>query len=65
MVASALASAAVPHVHAAENNTIQLALVGCGDIQVSNECAAGAFRLALHTRLYEAGPSIAASGPSP
>ena len=28
--ASALASAAVPHVHAAENNTIQLALVGCG-----------------------------------
>ena len=29
-VASVLAGAAVPHVHAAENNTIQLALVGCG-----------------------------------
>ena len=29
-VASALAGLAVPHVHAAENNTIQLALVGCG-----------------------------------
>ena len=27
---SALAAASVPHVHAAENNTIQLALVGCG-----------------------------------
>ena len=28
--ASALAGMAVPHVHAAENNTIQVALVGCG-----------------------------------
>jgi predicted dehydrogenase len=28
--ASALATAVVPHVHAAENNTIQVALVGCG-----------------------------------
>jgi predicted dehydrogenase len=28
--ASALASVAVPHVHAAENNTIRLALIGCG-----------------------------------
>jgi predicted dehydrogenase len=28
--ASALLTAAVPHVHAAENNTIQVALVGCG-----------------------------------
>jgi predicted dehydrogenase len=28
--ASALAGVALPHVHAAENNTIQLALVGCG-----------------------------------
>ncbi len=28
--ASALAAGAVPHVHAAENNTIQVALVGCG-----------------------------------
>ncbi len=27
---SALAGMALPHVHAAENNTIQLALVGCG-----------------------------------
>jgi predicted dehydrogenase len=27
---SALAGVALPHVHAAENNTIQLALVGCG-----------------------------------
>jgi predicted dehydrogenase len=29
-VASALAGMAIPQVHAAENNTIQLALVGCG-----------------------------------
>ena len=29
-VASALAGMVVPHVHAAENNTIQVALVGCG-----------------------------------
>ena len=28
--ASAVAAGAVPHVHAAENNTIQVALVGCG-----------------------------------
>src|ERR1035441_10008629 len=28
--ASALAGIALPHVHAAENNTIQVALVGCG-----------------------------------
>ncbi len=28
--ASALADVAIPHVHAAENNTIQLALIGCG-----------------------------------
>jgi len=28
--ASALAGAAVGHVHAAENNTIQVALIGCG-----------------------------------
>src|SRR5437660_2521619 len=27
---SALAGAAIPHVHAAENNTIQVALIGCG-----------------------------------
>src|SRR5438128_6177222 len=27
---SALAGVAIPHVHAAENNTIQVALVGCG-----------------------------------
>lgn len=27
---SALAGAAIPHVHAAENNTIQIALIGCG-----------------------------------
>src|SRR5260370_35114307 len=27
---SALAGVALPHVHAAENNTIQVALVGCG-----------------------------------
>ncbi|MFH1265246.1 MAG: Gfo/Idh/MocA family oxidoreductase, partial [Planctomycetota bacterium] len=30
LAASALASSAVPHCHAAENNTIKLALVGCG-----------------------------------
>ena len=29
-VASALAGVALPHVHAAENNMIQVALVGCG-----------------------------------
>ena len=28
--ASALANVMIPHVHAAENNTIQLALIGCG-----------------------------------
>ena len=28
--ASALAGVAIPHVHAAESNTIQVALVGCG-----------------------------------
>jgi predicted dehydrogenase len=28
--ASALAGVALPHVHAAENNTLQLALIGCG-----------------------------------
>jgi len=28
--ASALASATIPHVHAAENNTIHVALIGCG-----------------------------------
>jgi hypothetical protein len=28
--ASALAGMALPHVHAAENNTIQVALIGCG-----------------------------------
>ncbi len=28
--ASALAGMAIPHVHAAENNTIQVALIGCG-----------------------------------
>ena len=28
--ASALAGLAIPHVHAGENNTIQVALVGCG-----------------------------------
>jgi predicted dehydrogenase len=28
--ASALAGVAIPHVHAAENNTIQVALIGCG-----------------------------------
>ncbi len=27
---SALAGVAIPHVHAAENNTIQIALIGCG-----------------------------------
>ena len=30
VAASALAGVALPHVHAAENNTIQLALIGCG-----------------------------------
>jgi len=30
VAASALAGAVMPHVHAAENNTIQVALVGCG-----------------------------------
>ena len=28
--ASAMAGAAIPHVHAAESNTIQVALIGCG-----------------------------------
>lgn len=42
--ASALAGVALPHVHAAENNTIQLALVGCGNRgagAVANALSAG------------------------
>lgn len=42
--ASALAGAAVPHVHAGEDNTIQLALIGCGGRgsgAVANAMAAG------------------------
>ena len=30
VAATALAGVAIPHVHAAENSTIQVALVGCG-----------------------------------
>ncbi len=40
---SLIAAAAIPHVHAAENNTIQLALVGCGGR------GTGAAADALHT----------------
>jgi predicted dehydrogenase len=42
--ASALAGVALPHVHAAENNTIQLALIGCGNRgsgAVANAMSAG------------------------
>ncbi len=42
--ASALTGVAIPHVHAAENNTIQLALIGCGGRgsgAVANAMAAG------------------------
>jgi len=42
--ATALAGVAIPHVHAAEDNTIQLALVGCGGRgsgAVANAMAAG------------------------
>ena len=30
VAASTLVAGSIPHVHAAENNTIQVALVGCG-----------------------------------
>ena len=49
--ASALAGIALPHVHAAENNTIQVALVGCGGrgseaAENALSAAAGPMRLA-------------------
>src|SRR5512134_3737387 len=42
--ASALAGVAIPHVHAAEDNTIRLALIGCGgrgNGAVANAMSAG------------------------
>src|SRR4051812_2056010 len=40
VAASALAGMAVPHVHAAENNTINVALIGCGGrgTGAANDC---------------------------
>ena len=48
--ASALAGVALPHVHAAEDNTIRLALIGCGgrgNGAVANAMSAGGLVLGL------------------
>jgi len=63
--ASALAGVALPHVHAAENNTIQLALIGCGGRgtgAVANAMSAGGLVLEDKSgRQVESGPG--AGGP--
>ena len=61
--ASALATAAVPHVHAAENNTIQVALLGCGAVQ--QRAGFLARRILLQDRLeggHGQGPVLVAQG---
>jgi predicted dehydrogenase len=63
--ASALAGVTLPHVHAAENNTIQLALIGCGGRgtgAVANAMSAGGLVLQDKSgRQVESGPG--AGGP--
>lgn len=52
-VASALAGVTLPHVHAAENNTINLALIGCGGRgsgAVANAMSAGGLVLGDNSR---------------
>ena len=61
--ASALASVAVPHVHAGEDNTIRLALIGCGGRgcgAVGNAMSAGGLVLGKETDSKDAG---VANGP--
>jgi len=63
--ASALAGTALPHVHAAENNTIQLALIGCGNRgagAVANAMSAGGLVLG-DTAGRQASPGELAIGP--
>ena len=61
--ASALAGVAIPHVHAAEDNTIRLALIGCGGRgsgAVANAMSAGG--LVLDNDYRHEGEENAASG---
>ena len=61
--ASALAGVAIPHVHAAEDNTIRLALIGCGGRgggAVANAMAAGG--LVMDDTYRSPGEENAASG---
>jgi predicted dehydrogenase len=63
--AAALAGVALPHVHAAENNTIQLALIGCGNRgagAVANAMAAGGLVLGDNSG-RQAAPGEAPGGP--
>ena len=58
VTASALAGVAIPHVHAAEDNTIRLALIGCGGRgsgAVADACEAegGPVKLAVMADLFE------------
>jgi len=63
--ASALAGVSIPHVHAAEDNTIRLALIGCGGRgsgAVANAMSAGGLVLGDDGGTKRA-PGSAASGP--
>ena len=64
-VASALAGVALPHVHAAENNTIRLALIGCGGRgsgAVANALSSGGLVLGDNSG-RQASPGELATGP--
>ena len=59
LAAGALASVAIPHVHAAENNTIRLALIGCGGrgsgaVANAFEAPGGPVQLTAMADLFEA-----------
>ncbi len=63
--ASALAGVVLPHVHAAENNTVQLALIGCGGRgagAVANALSAGGLVLGDNSG-RQASPGELATGP--
>lgn len=63
--ATALAGVRLPHVHAAENNTIQLALIGCGGRgagAVANAMSAGGLVIG-DTSGRQASPGELATGP--
>ena len=58
MAATALAGVALPHVHAAEDNTIRLALIGCGGrgsgaVANACECSNGPVKLVAMADLFE------------